>query len=144
MPSTDTRNTRNNRNVRKTAAVALAVVGAAGLSLAAAAQLNLGTGSLGAGTTVVASCQDEGTPIGVNFETSFVPGSDAGYEATSLNLTSISPGCNGLKYKVTLSDEDGSVLGSEATGTVSGTSLALPLSDVPAEEISNVAVVIHS
>ena len=144
MPSTDIRNTSNKRNVRKTAAVALAVVGAAGLSLAAAAQLNLGTGSLGAGTTVVASCQDEGTPIGVNFESSFVPGADAGYQASSLNLSSISPGCEGLKYKVTLSDADGATLGAEATGTVSGSSVTVPLSGVPANEVSNVAVVIHS
>ncbi|MBD7996574.1 hypothetical protein H9639_14845 [Arthrobacter sp. Sa2CUA1] len=144
MPSTDTRNTRKNRNVRKTAAIALAAAGAAGLSLAAAAQLNLGTGSLGAGTTVVASCQDEGTPIGVNFETSFAPGPDAGYKASSLNLTSISSACQGLKYKVTLSDADGTALGAEATGTVSGTSVTVPLTDVPASEVSNVAVVIHS
>lgn len=144
MTSTNTTDTRKTRNVRKSAAVALAVVGAAGLSLAAAAQLNLGTGSLGAGTTVVATCQDEGTPIDVNFESNFVPGSDAGYEASSLSLSSISPECNGLKYKVTLSDAGGSVLGSEATGTVSGTSVTVPLSGVPADEVSNVAVVIHS
>lgn len=129
---------------RKAAALALGVVGVAGLSIAAAAQLNLGTSSLGAGTTVIASCQPEGTPIGVSFENTFTPGAEAGYQATSLNLDSIDPACNGLNYKVTLTDSSGSVLGTEATGKVSGTSISVPLSNVPAEEVANVAVVVHS
>lgn len=134
MASTKTRTTR------KTAALALAVVGVAGLSIASAAQLNLGTGSLGAGTTVVASCQ-AGTPIDVDFESSFA---DAEYKATSLNLSSIETACQGLDYKVTLTDSAGSVLGSEATGTVSGTSISVPLTGVSAKDVANVAVAIHS
>ena len=128
---------------RKTAALALAFVGVAGLSVASAAQLNLGTGSLGAGTTVVASCQG-GTPIDVSFDSTFTPGAGAEYKATNLALDSIETACEGLDYKVTLTDSDGSVLGSEATGTVSGTSLSIPLSNVSAKDIANVAVVIHS
>lgn len=141
--------TTNNRrktaaNGRKTAAIALGVVGIAGLSIAAAAQLNLGTSTLGAGTTVVASCQPEDTPIGVAFESSFASGDDAGYKASSLNLTSIDAACEGLNYKVTLTDSAGAVLGDEATGTVSGASVTVPLTDVSAEDVSNVSVVIHS
>ena len=134
--------TTNNR--RKTAGIALGVVGIAGLSIASAAQLNLDSGSLGAGTTVVASCQGQETPIDVGFENTFAPGADAGYKASSLNLTSIDAACDGLKYKVTLSDSDGAVLGDEATGVVSGTSLTVPLRDVPAEDVANVSVVFHS
>ena len=129
---------------RKTAALALAFVGVAGMSIASAAQLNLGSSSLGAGTTVVASCQPAETPIAVNFESTFTPGSDAEYKASSLNLSSIDAACNGLDYKVTLTDADGSVIGSEATGTVSGTSVTIPLSDVSAKDVHNVSVVIHS
>ena len=129
---------------RKTAALVLAVAGVAGLSLASAAQLNLGTGSLGAGTTVIASCQPEGTPITVDFESVFAPGSDAEYKASSLTLSDIDAACNGLDYKVTLTDKAGSVLGSEETGTVSGTSVNVPLSNVPADDVANVAVVISS
>lgn len=135
---------RTSAKRRKTAALALGAVGVAGLSIAAAAQLNLGTGSLGAGATVIASCQPEGTPIGVSFDSSFVSGTDAGYKATSLNLDSIAAACNGQNYKVTLTDDAGSVLGTEATGTVSGTSITVPLKDVSAEDVSNVAIVIHS
>ena len=43
---------------RKSAALALAVVGVAGLSLASAATLNVNSQTLGAGTTIVASCDD--------------------------------------------------------------------------------------
>ena len=46
--------------------------------------------------------------------------------------------------KVTLTKDGGSVLGSEATGTISGTSVSVPLSGVPAEDVANVAVVISS
>lgn len=130
-------------NRRKTAAIALGVVGILGLSIASAAQLNLGTSTLGAGTTVVASCQGD-TPIGIAFENTFASGADAGYKASSVNLTSIDAACEGLTYKVTLTDSDGAVLGDEATGTVSGSSVTVPLRDVPAEDVANVSVVIHS
>lgn len=125
---------------RKTAALALAFVGVAGLSVASAAQLNLGSGSLSAGTTVVASCQAD-TPVGVSFDTAF---SGTEYKATNLNLDSIKTACNGLDYKVTLTNAEGTVLGTEATGKVSGTSLSIPLTDVSAKDVANVAVVIHS
>lgn len=131
------------RNPRKTAAVALGIVGVAGLTLASAAQLNLSTGSLGAGTTVIASCQGE-EPIDVGFESTFAPGADAEYKASNLNLSSIAPACNGQNYKVTLTDDGGAVIGQEATGTVSGTSLSVPLQDVSVEDVANVAVTIHS
>ena len=144
MTTSTSRNSSKTNKTRKAAALGLAVLGLAGLSLASAAQLNLGTGSLGAGTTVIASCQPEGTPIGVDFESTFVSGASAEYQATSLNLTSIDPACNGLDYKVTLTDKSGSVLGSEVTGTVSDTSVNVPLSNIPADDVANVAVVINS
>lgn len=128
---------------RKTAALALAFVGVAGLSIASAAQLNLGTGSLGAGTTVVASCQTTG-PIAVGFESAFAPGAGAEYKTSSLTLKSIDPACVGLKYKVTLTDSAGAVLGTEATGSVATATVTVPLTGVSAKAVSNVAVVIYS
>jgi len=41
---------------RKAAAIAIAVIGVAGLSLAAAAQLTVNSASLGAGSAIVTSC----------------------------------------------------------------------------------------
>lgn len=128
---------------RKTAALALAFVGVAGLSIASAAQLNLGTSSLGAGTTVVASCQTTG-PIAVSFDSAFAPGVGAEYKASSLTLKSIDPACVGLKYKVTLTDTAGAVIGTEATGTVATATVTVPLTSVSAKAVANVAVVIFS
>lgn len=125
---------------RKAAALGLAALGIAGLALGSAAQLNMGTGSLGAGTTVVAACH-EGAPIGVDFDSEFADGE---YKAKSLDLTGIDAKCTGLDYKVTLTDGTGSVLGSEVTGKVSGSSLNIPLTGVSAEAIENIAVTIHS
>ena len=131
---------------RKTAALALAFVGVAGLSIASAAQLNLGTSSLGAGATVVASCQTSGT-IGVNFETAFA---GAEYKADTLRLSSIDAKCAGLKYKVTLTDSTGAKMGAETIGTVPATvapataTVTVPLADLSAKAVTNVAVVIYS
>ena len=128
---------------RKTAALALAFVGVAGLSIASAAQLNLGTGSLGAGTTVVASCQTTGSIV-VGFDNTFAAGAGAEYKASNLTLKSIDATCVGLKYKVTLTDSAGAVLGAEATGTVATATVTVPLTGVSAKAVANVAVVIYS
>lgn len=128
---------------RKTAALALAFVGVAGLSIASAAQLNLGTGSLGAGTTVVASCQPVATPITVGFENAFATGE---YKTTSVALKAVDAACVGLKYKVTLTDSAGAAIGAELTGTVAAAgTIAIPVApSVSAKAITGVAVVIYS
>ncbi|SDD29906.1 hypothetical protein SAMN05216410_3140 [Sanguibacter gelidistatuariae] len=128
---------------RKTAALALAFVGVAGLSIASAAQLNLGTGSLGAGTTVVAGCQPAATPIGVGFENAF---SAAEYKTTSVALKAVDAACVGLKYKVTLTDSAGVAIGTELTGTIAAAGvLTIPVTpSASARAITGVAVVIYS
>lgn len=131
---------------RKAAALALAVVGVAGLSIASAATLNVGSAQLGAGQTIVASCQPTGTgapAIAVNFTTEF-SSSLKTYEAKSVELTNIAPACSQLKYKVTVN-------GTEKTGTLStiaasstgSLSVALPAA-TEAANITDVAVVIYS
>ena len=122
---------------RKSAAVALAVVGVAGLALASAAQLNVTSGALGAGTSVVASCDTDGVAV------AFTPGYAAGgYAATNVALNGIAAGCDGQNYKITLTGTAGT-LGSEVTGVVSGTSLTAALTGVAAKDVTGVAVVIY-
>ncbi len=122
---------------RKSAAVALAVVGVAGLSLASAAQLNVTSGALGAGTSVVASCDSDGVAV------AFTPGYAAGgYAATSVALNGIATGCDGQNYRITMTGASGA-LGTELTGTVSGTSLTATLAGVAAKDVTGVAVVIY-
>src|ERR1035437_2898495 len=84
---------------RKSAAIALAVVGVAGLSLASAAQLTVNSASLGGGTSVVASCDTDG--IGVTY-TNVYDATTGVYDTSSMTLTGVSATCNGLKYSVQL------------------------------------------
>ena len=131
---------------RKTAALVLAFVGVAGLSIASAAQLNLGTASLGAGTTVVESCQTSGE-IGVSFTNGFVDGTRAvpgEYQTSEVVLKGVDDACVGLNYKVTLTNLDGVAIGGEVSATI----LAPGTVKIPVEassaEIAGVAVVIYS
>ena len=131
---------------RKTAALALAFVGVAGLSIASAAQLNLGTASLGAGTSVVASCQTSGS-IGVSFTNAFVGGTSAvpgKYQTTEVVLKAVDTACVGLNYKVTLTNSAGVAIGSESPGKIlaAGT-VTIPVS-ASAAEVTGVSVVIYS
>lgn len=124
---------------RKAAAVALAVVGIAGLSLAAAAQLNIGTGSLGAGNSIVTACQSTAITV------AFAPGAPTatGYPATQVTLGGIAASCNGHSYRVQATGAAGVALGTEATGTTgTGTSIVVPLAGVAASDVQGVSVVI--
>src|SRR5665647_2408700 len=105
--------TQKSNKGRKSAAIALAIVGVAGLSLASAAQLSVTSGSLGAGTSVVASCDTDG--IGVTY-TNVYNASTGVYDTSSMTLTGVSATCNALKYSVQLK-----------TGTAPGTALGSPI-----------------
>jgi len=124
---------------RKSAAIALAVIGVAGLSLASAAQLNINSASLGAGTEVVASCDADGVAVG--FETAY---GTATYNATAVNVTGIAAACDGQDIRITVTD-GGVAVGNEIVGTVpTGGTFTAPLSVAyDAELIDGVSIVIH-
>lgn len=127
---------------RRAAAVVLALVGVAGLGMASAAQLDVTSGSLAAGTSVVASCQTAGT-ISVGFTTAYAPG---GYQATAVNLSGVHANCAGRTIEVQLLN------GATPVGTVpsrqvpvGGGAFSTPaFPGVPVTNITGVAVVIHS
>ncbi len=124
---------------RKSAAIALAVVGVAGLSLASAAQLTLGSASLGAGSQDVGSCDTDGVAV------AFVPTLSGGvYAAGSVELSDVSTLCAGQTYRIVLKDDGGAVLGSEVTGTVTGTTITAAVPGVAAADVAGIDVVIHS
>lgn len=116
---------------RKSAAVAIAVVGIAGLSLASAAQLNVNAASLGAGATLVASCDDE---VDVDF-TSVLDGTE--YVVTEAVVSDIDGACMGNTIGITVQGE------TPAEQSVTGTSATFSLSDIPAEDVEDVAVIIY-
>lgn len=127
---------------RRLTAVALALVGVAGLGLASAAQLNVTGGTLAAGTAVVASCQTSGT-ISVGFTAGYVTG---GYQATAVTFYGVHADCAGRTIEVQLLN------GTNPVGTVpsrlvpagGGTFSTLTFTGVPVTSITGVAVVIHS
>lgn len=134
---------------RKVVALTVAGLGIAGLGLASAAQLNLTAGALGAGTTVVASCDNDG--VAVAFTNAFAAAAK-GYTVTEVKLSGVAAACAGQTVKVDLLNTDptdgsvGASLG-QVTATV-GTSggnvtLAVP-GPVKAADVKGVAVVIAS
>ncbi len=133
---------------RKVVAITVAGLGIAGLGLASAAQLNLTSGALGAGTTVVASCDNDG--VGVAFTNAFAAAAK-GYTVTEVKLTGVAVGCVGQTVKVDLLNTDptdastGASL-AQVTATVSAAgTLTLPVSaSVKAADVKGVAVVIAS
>lgn len=140
--------TRPRRSVRrKVVALTVAGLGIAGLGLASAAQLNLTAGALGAGTTVVASCDADG--VAVAFTNAFAAAAK-GYTVTEVKLTGVAAGCSGQTAKVDLLNTDptdgstGASLG-QMTATVTGTTLTLAVpGSVKAADVKGVAVVIAS
>ena len=124
---------------RKSAAIALAVIGVAGLSLASAAQLNVTSGSLAAGNTVVAACQPAATPVTTGFTNAFATG---GYTTTAVTLGNVDALCAGLNVRITVTNAAGASLG-EATGTAAAgaTSYTLP-AGISAAAITGVSVII--
>lgn len=124
---------------RKSAAIALAVVGIAGLSLASAATLNINASALGAGTEVVASCDADGVKVG--FTTVYAT---AGYQANAITVSGIDAvTCLNQQIRVTVADGSTVVL-ADATDVIGAgeTSLTFPFTAYDAEGIDSVSIVI--
>jgi len=129
---------------RRFAAVVLGVVGIAGLSIASAAQLTLSSAPLGAGTTIVATCQSTGT-ITVSFPTAWNTTAPAAYRVTAVTLSGVNTACVGKAYRIQLLNGSGVAIGNEITGTVTGGAFTATITaNQPASSIASVAVVISS
>ncbi len=99
-------------------ALALGIVGVGGV-LASAASLNIANSTLGAGTTVIASCDTNG--VRLDYNNTYVP-SAGRYDTTSVVVTGLNNVCNGKRLNLTLKRNTGAVLG---TGSI--LSLNLPI-----------------
>lgn len=129
---------------RKSAAIALAVVGIAGLSLASAATLTVNAGSLGAGTTTLDAACD--AAVDADFTTVFNATTGA-YDVDSLTVSGIDDtACAGQTIRVTVTDTTTStIVLDDASTTVTAASLPFALdSDAPAADDFDIAIVIHS
>lgn len=134
-------------NRRKSIAIALAVLGVAGLSLASAAQLNLtGTASVQSGILAVnADCQS--APVTVTFSAPVRTG--ATYASATVDLAGIDSAvgkCAGKNYKLALLDSaNAPVTGTtEKTGTIAGATLSVAIPAGQDNAIKTVALTIYS
>lgn len=134
----------NNR--RKTAAIAFAVLGVAGLSLASASTLNLTGGTLQAGVTDLTDCQS-GTVTATVAAGAF-QASPRGFKAGNVTLSGLTvagaTNCQGKTVTVALLDASNAQIGSSLTGTV-GATATLSIANTGtalASDVKAVAVVI--
>jgi hypothetical protein len=127
---------------RKTLAIVSAVAAFAAVSASAAGLGGLTGTSLGADTTIVASCDTDG--IAVAYTTTYNTAS-AQYVVSGINLTGVNAACALKTANLTLSDSTGASIGS---GTVASLAVAsgaatIPLSTTaPAKTVTNISLVI--
>ena len=128
-------------NRRKSAAVALAILGVAGLSLASASQLNLTSTTVQAGSVVVADCQPTSTPIAVTYTTSFT---SPDYKVATVKLAGIDAACNGKALEVKVLDSTGAALATMTSASVtSGTMTLTPAATFNVNSLARIAAVIN-
>jgi hypothetical protein len=121
---------------RKTLAVVAAVAAFAAVSASAATLGGLNSASLGADTSVVASCDTDG--VAVSYTTAYHAASKE-YRVSAVDLSGIAGTCDTGTIKVTLASDSASL--GETSGTVAGSTASLAIS-ATAEDVTNVAVVI--
>lgn len=133
------------KNRRKSAAVALAVLGVAGLSLASASTLSLTGGTLQAGVTDLTNCQPAATKVVVGFGTPAL-GSNGIYNVADVKLSNVDAACAGKAVKITLLSGTApsyTQVGTEITGTLDATGAFSKTlgGSVAASSVSGAAVV---
>lgn len=130
---------------RRFAAAVLAIVGISGFGIASAAQLNLSSSAISAGSTLITSCQTSGT-IAVTFPAAWTTTPTSAYRVASVAMTNVSTTCNGKPYRLQLLTTAGVALGNEVTGTsltvVSG-AVTIPVGAQLASDVGGVALVIQ-
>lgn len=99
-------------------ALALGIVGVGGV-LASAASLNIANSTLGAGTTVIASCDTNG--VSLVYTNTYVP-SAGRYNTSAVTVNGLNNVCDTKRLDITLKQNTGAVLGS---GSI--LSLSLPI-----------------
>ncbi len=107
--------------------------------LGAAASLGVVTPNLGAGDSVVSSCDSDG--VNVTYDVAYNAG--LGHKVRNVTVDGIANACSGGTVYLSLTGSSDAELAS-ATGTVAGTSLTLSVasSNVKAKDVTSVYVAI--
>jgi hypothetical protein len=148
---------RGGRNAKKTAAIGLAVLGVAGLTTAAASQLNLQwTGAFqAAAVTVAADCQPTNETISVAFTDPLFTASGgnvagAAWNVANLNFTNINAACATKSYQVAYSTDGSTWVQLGGAGTVASpvapattSTVSVALGSVDPQGIKKVSLAIY-
>jgi hypothetical protein len=119
---------------RKAAAAGLAVIGIAGLALASAAQLNINSSMLAAGSQVVTGCDDE---VEVDYAVT-------GDEVTAVLLSDVAAACDDATFSLTLSSDTGTLVTEGGTLELVGDTTTVDLtSNVKVADVTGIAIVLH-
>ncbi|MCP4435994.1 MAG: hypothetical protein GY812_10965 [Actinomycetia bacterium] len=110
------------------------------LTASAATLGGLGSSGLGADDTVVASCDNDGVTIDY---TVVYDATDGRFEVDSADISGIAAACVGQTLDVALRDGSGTLLDS-GSGTVSGASESISMTNVSAEAVEAASVAIYS
>ena len=152
-------------NIRKSAAIGLAFLGLAGVTVASAATLSLdgedNANMVQAGVTDLSANLCQLSTINVTFTLSgatpgeVVEGTPFGYQSgtDALSLASVDGACSGKNIEVALGDADGDQIGGEYQGIAAGGALTInlnggapnfgaPLTNQEIAEIAQVSVTI--
>ena len=137
--------TRRFRRASGRALIALTLsVGAVGLALSSASSLTLTGNKLGAGTTLVASCDTDGVTVAYSNAYDAPTGR---YRTSAATIKGINNACNGKRLQITVKRSTGASLGARTiavlslpVGTTSATVNYAPMLD--AALITGAAVVI--
>ena len=130
---------RASRARRGTVVAGLAGVVAFGAAFASAAGVGVSSGSLGAGVTLVASCDGDGVTLG--YPTAYDAASGT-YKTATVTVSGIAAACAGKKLDVTLKNAAGASLGTGSVAAIAGTSASVTLAADAATTVG-AAVVIY-
>lgn len=125
-------------STRKYAAVALGIVGIAGLSLASAATLTVDESSPLVGVSTGAECDDAVT---VSYTTSFNEATGA-FAVDSIDVSDVLAACNGKSIQVYVLDDNGDQVGTGSTTIAGGAATITPAAAIDAAEVYQAAVAI--
>ncbi|MCJ7826856.1 MAG: hypothetical protein MUP36_01245, partial [Demequinaceae bacterium] len=123
----------------KSLALALAIVGVAGLSMASAAQLTVNSSDIAAGVDTVAACD---AAVTVAYAPTYSAGPPPGYTVNAVTIGDIDAACAGANILVTVTDINDVSL-ANGSATAAGGSVPVTLSGtVNVADIYGVAVAI--
>jgi hypothetical protein len=125
-------------NTRKYAAIALGIVGIAGLSLASAATLNVTENSPLVGVSTGAECDDAVT---VSYTTSFDETTGT-FAVDSIEVTDVLAACDGKSIEVYVLNNDGDEVGTGSDTISGGGATITPDAAINAASVYQAAVAI--